>query len=379
MILKMIFLFRKIVLLSVLATIYSCTVEQDVVSKIFTTRFNSLSQIYIDSLEVFRHDRDNNLNVQINYQANTYNTVYDTIKWEFPGGTPSKIVDVRETSVTYNKYGTYNAKMILLKYDTLNYGSISIQADTISLSKKLAIKYKEKNWSAYQTNASWQNTGSYLTYIDMNEVYDNSDPINLISNFSGFENKNIRIHFKFKVALNNPISDSYTIHRKNIQFKVDGFKKYSLTGVENDKYYSAYVNIPDKDNFEIKFEVYPPLLSSDWRISNNGNAIPMYRFNDYNQDKFLIGYSDLSSSSSVTIELNDLVFGSSDMTFLSLSDATKILLPQGKSKILVKMQDELPKSFELFKEGSRQTGTSLSNDKYFYKLFIKDLIIEVLN
>ena len=378
MILKMKVFFRKIVLLSVLATIYSCTVEQDVVSKIFTTRFNSLSQIYIDSLEVFRHDRDNNLNVQINYQANTYNAVYDTIKWEFPGGTPSKIVDVRETSVTYNKYGTYNAKMILLKYDTLNYGSISIQADTISLSKKLAIKYKEKNWSAYQTNASWQNTGSYLTYIDMNEVYDNSDPINLISNFSGFENKNIRIHFKFKVSLNNPISDSYTIHRKNIQFKVDGFKKYSLTGVENDKYYSTYINIPDKDNFEIKFEVYPPLLSSDWRISNNGNAIPMYRFNDYNQDKFLIGYSDLSSSSSVTIELNDLVFGSSDMTYLSLSDTTKILLPQGESKILLIMQDELPRSFEIIKEGSRQTGTSLSNDEYFYKLFIKDLIIEVL-
>ena len=82
MILKMKVFFRKIVLLSVLATIYSCTVEQDVVSKIFTTRFNSLSQIYIDSLEVFRHDRDNNLNVQINYQANTYNTVYDTIKRE---------------------------------------------------------------------------------------------------------------------------------------------------------------------------------------------------------------------------------------------------------------------------------------------------------
>ena len=369
---------RKTTLTLLFVIIYSCTVEQDVVSKIFTTRFNSLSQIYIDSLEVFRHDRDNNLNVQINYQANTYNTVYDTIKWEFPGGTPSKIVDVRETSVTYNKYGTYNAKMILLKYDTLNYGSISIQADTISLSKKLAIKYKEKSWSTYQTNASWQNTGSYLTYIDMNEVYDNYDPINLISNFSGFENKNIRINFKFKVALNSPISDSYTIHRKNIQFKVDGFKKYSLTGVENDKYYSTYINIPDKDNFEIKFEVYPPLLSSDWRISNNGNAIPMYRFNDYNQDKFLIGYSDLSSSSSVTIELNDLVFGSSDMTYLSLSDTTKILLPQGESKILLIMQDELPRSFEIIKEGSRQTGTSLSNDEYFYKLFIKDLIIEVL-
>ena len=223
-----------------------------------------------------------------------------------------------------------------------------------------------------------KNTGSYLTYIDMNEVYDNSDPINLISNFSGFENKNIRIHFKFKVSLNNPISDSYTIHRKNIQFKVDGFKKYSLTGVENDKYYSAYVNIPDKDNFEIKFEVYHATTVLDWRISNNGNEFRMYRFNDYNQDKFLIGYSDLSSSSSVTIELNDLVFGSSDMTYLSLSDTTKILLPQVKVKFCYTCLDELPRSFEIIKEGSRQTGTSLSNDAYFYKLFIKDLIIEVL-
>ena len=125
--------------------------------------------------------------------------------------------------------------------------------------------------------------------------------------------------------------------------------------------------------------MYPPILSSNWRISNNGNAIPMYRLNDNNQNNFLLGYSDLSSSSSATIELNDLSFGSSDMTFLSLSDTTKILLPQGESKILVKMQDELPRSFEIFREGSRLTGTSLSNNEYFYKLFIKDLIIEVLD
>jgi len=370
--------FRKIILLSVLATIYSCTVEQDDVNKIFTTRFNSLSQINIDSLEVFRHDRDNNLNVQINYQADTYNTIYDTIKWEFPGGTPSKIADVSETSVIYNKYGTYTAKLVLLKYDTLNYGNISVQVDTISLDNKLAIKYKEKNWSTYQTNANWQNIGSYLTYLDVNEVYDSNDPIALISNFSGFENKKVRINFKFKVALNNPISDSYTVNRKNIQFKVDGFTKYSLTGVENDKYYSANISIPDKNDFELKLEVYPPLLSSDWRISNNSNTIPMYSFSDHDQNNFLLGYSDLSSSSSATIELNNLSFGSSDMTYLSLSDTTKILLPQGESKILVKMQDELPRSFKIFREGSRQTGTSLSNDEYFYKLFIKDLIIEVL-
>jgi hypothetical protein len=371
--------FRKIRLLSVLVTIYSCSVEQDDVNKIFTTRFNSLSQINIDSLEVFRHDRDNNLDVQINYQANTYSTIYDTIKWEFPGGTPSKIVDVSEASVIYDKYGTYTAKMVLLRYDTLNYGNISVQVDTITLNNKLAIKYKEKNWSAYQTNANWQNVGSYLTYIDVNDVYDNNDPIALISNFSGFENKKVRIKFKFKVALNNPISDSYYINRKNIQFKVNGFTKYSLTGVENDKYYSAYVSIPDKEEFELKFEVFPPLVSSDWRISNNSNSIPMYRLSDHDQNNFLLGYSDLSSSSSATIELNDLSFGSRDMTYLSTSDTTKILLPQGESKILVKMQDELPRSFEIFKEGSRQTGTSMSNDEYFYKLFIKDLIIEVFD
>jgi len=370
---------RKTTFILLFATIYSCSVEQDVVNKIFTTRFNSLSQINIDSLEIFRHDKDNNLDVQINYQANTYRTVYDTIKWEFPGGTPNKIADVNEVSVRYNKYGTYTAKMVLLQYDTLNYGNISVQVDTITLNDKLAIKYKEKNWSTYQTNANWQNVGSYQTYIDVNEVYDSNDPIVLASNFSGFENKKVRINFKFKVTLNNPISDSYTVNRKNIQFKVDGFTKYLLTGVENDKYYSAYISITDKNEFELKFEVYPPLLTSDWRISNNGNAIPMYSLSDHNQNNFLLGYSDLSTSSSATIELNDLSFGSSDMTYLSLSDTTKILLPQGESKILVKMEDELPRSFEIFKEGSIQTGTSLSNDQYFYKLLIKDLIIEVLD
>ncbi|OUU21406.1 MAG: hypothetical protein CBC08_03275 [Flavobacteriaceae bacterium TMED48] len=370
---------RKTTLILLFAIIYSCSVEQDVVNKIFITKFNSLSQINIDSIEVYRYDRDNNLDVQINYQANTYNTLYDTIKWEFPGGTPSEITDLSEASIMYNKYGTYTAKMVLLKYDTLNYGNISVQVDTITLNDNLAIKYKEKNWSTYQANANWQNVGSYQTYIDVNEVYDNNNPIALVSDFSGFENKKVRINFKFKVALNTPISDSYTVNRKNIQFKVDGFTKYSLTGVENDKYYSAYISITDKNEFELKFEVYPPLLSSDWRISNNGNAIPMYSLSDHNQNNFLLGYSDLSTSSSATIELNDLSFGSSDMTYLSLSDTTKILLPQGKSKILVKMKDELPSSFEIFEEGSIQTGTSLSNDEYFYKLFIKDLIIEVLD
>ena len=42
------------------------------------------------------------------------------------------------------------------------------------------------------------------------------------------------------------------------------------------------------DEFELKFEVYPPILSSNWRISNNGNAIPMYRLNDNNQNNFFI-------------------------------------------------------------------------------------------
>ena len=52
------------------------------------------------------------------------------------------------------------------------------------------------------------------------------------------------------------------------------------------------------------------------------------------------------------------------MKYLSLSDTTKILLPQGESKILVKMQDELPRSFEIFKEGSPPPTCHVSKVMY---------------
>ena len=104
----------------------------------------------------------------------------------------------------------------------------------------------------------------------------------------------------------------------------------------------------------------------------------MYSFIGATQENFLIGYNNLSTTSSVTIEFNDLSFGSSDMKNLKLSDTTKVILPEGKSKIMINIADGLPTSFQVYDKNSRQTATSLNNNEYFYRLFIKNLIIEVL-
>ena len=68
--------------------------EEETVYRINASRFNSLSQITIDSTQIFRNNRDNTLNVEVRYQAKTYNAAYDSIKWEFPGGTPNNVIDV---------------------------------------------------------------------------------------------------------------------------------------------------------------------------------------------------------------------------------------------------------------------------------------------
>ena len=128
----------------------SCSVEEETVYRINISRFYSPSQVTIDSTQVFRNNRNNTLNVEVRYQAKTFNTVYDSIKWEFPGGTPNKVNDVTEASVIYNKYGSYDAKMILLKYDTLNYGNIRLLVDTIPMIEGLSITgFFLKKWLSY--------------------------------------------------------------------------------------------------------------------------------------------------------------------------------------------------------------------------------------
>jgi len=357
----------------------SCSVEEETVYRINASRFQSQSQIAIDSTQIFRNSRNNTLNVEVRYQAKTYNAAYDSIKWEFPGGTPNNVSDVTETSVIYNKYGTYNAKMILLKYDTLNYGNIRLLVDTIPITENLDIKYKETNWTTYDKNSTWETIGSNLTYTNINSIFDNNNPIAIKTNFTGFENNRVRLKFDFKIVLNNPlINSTYTNNQKKLELKIDDFTKFTVSRVENDKYYSGYIDISNKDAFELKFEVYPSLISSDWKIVNNNSNSPMYNFIGPNQENFLIGYNILTETSSITVELNDLSFGSSDMKNLKLSDTTKIILPEGESKIMINMDDGLPKSFQVYDKNSRETATSLNNNEYFYRLFIKNLIVEVL-
>ena len=373
------FKYLRLIIFLFIIICFSCSEEEEIVYRINTSRFYSLSRIAIDSTQIFRNNRNNTLNVEVRYQARIFNTAYDSIKWEFPGGTPNIVNEATETSVIYNKYGTYNAKMILLKYDTLSYGNIRLLVDTIPITEDISIKYKETNWPSYDSNSTWETIGSNLTYTNINSVFDNNNPLAIKTNFTGFENNRVRLKFDFKVVLNNPlINSTYTNSQKKLELKIDDFTKFTVSRLENDKYYSGYIDISNKDAFELKFEVYPSLISSEWKIVNNSSNTPLYSFIGPTQENFLIGYNNLSTSSSVTIKLNNLSFGSSDMKNLKLSDTTKIILPEGKSKIMINMNDGLPTSFEIYNKNSREASTSLDNNEYFYRLFIKNLIIEVL-
>ena len=373
------FKYLRLIIFLFLIICFSCSEEEEIVYRINTSRFYSLSRIAIDSTQIFRNNRNNTLNVEVRYQARIFNAAYDSIKWEFPGGTPNIVNEATETSVIYNKYGTYNAKMILLKYDTLSYGNIRLLVDTIPITKDISIKYKETNWPSYDSNSTWETIGSNLTYTNINSVFDNNNPLAIKTNFTGFENNRVRLKFDFKVVLDNPLVNStYTNSQKKLELKIDDFTKFTVSRLENDKYYSGYIDISNKDAFELKFEVYPSLISSEWKIVNNGSNTPLYSFIGPTQENFLIGYNNLSTTSSVTIKLNNLSFGSSDMKNLKLSDTTKIILPEGKSKIMINMNDGLPTSFEIYNKNSREASTSLDNNEYFYRLFIKNLIIEVL-
>ena len=45
---------------------------------------------------------------------------------------------------------------------------------------------------------------------------------------------------------------------------------------------------------------------------------------------------------------------------------------------MIKLDDGLPKSFQIFNEGSNLTGTSLESNEYYYKIFIKNLTVEII-
>ena len=98
----------------ILLLCFSCSVEEETVYRINTSRFNSLSQIAIDSTQIFRNNRNNTLNVEVRYQAKTYNAAYDSVKWELPGGTPSNVSDVKYvTNTNTNKqYKWFNESWI---------------------------------------------------------------------------------------------------------------------------------------------------------------------------------------------------------------------------------------------------------------------------
>ena len=383
---KNIFYIGKILLIIVL--ISSCEIDQQLDYKISKIYINSFSEIIIDSTNIYRNSKNNDqLNVKINYQAKTLNSVYDSIKWVFPGGTPEKSNDLQEVTVIYNKYGIYDAKMVLIKYDTLSFNRVEMIIDSVHLNDKLKIKYKERNWSSYDsysTSNIWTsipNTDIVIVIVigRINNIYSDETPISIKTEFNGFDGQELRISFDYKVTLENPlISSIYTNSQKKIELKIDDFNKFTINKVNNDKYYKGYIKLYNKSNFELKFNIFPPLTETLWELDDNNSVSNFYKYKITENESYLINYINQVNTSSATIKYNDLIYGTSDALNLRLGDTTKIKIPSGQSKIQVRMKEKLPFSFDIYKEDSISTSTSLNYNEYYFRVFIKNLIIEVL-
>ena len=379
---KNIFYIGKI--LSIIVLISSCEIDQQLDYKTSKIYIDSFSEIIIDSTNIYRNSKNNDqLNVKINYQAKTLNSVYDSIKWVFPGGTPEKSNDLQEVTVIYNKYGIFDAKMVLIKYDTLSFNRVEMIIDSVHLNDKLKIKYKERNWSSYDsysTSNIWTSIPNTDIVIGrINNIYSDETPISIKTEFNGFDGQELRISFDYKVTLENPlISSIYTNSQKKIELKIDDFNKFTINKVNNDKYYKGYIKLYNKSNFELKFNIFPPLTETLWELDDNNSVSNFYKYKITENESYLINYINQVNTSSATIKYNDLIYGTSDALNLRLGDTTKIKIPSGQSKIQVRMKEKLPFSFSIYKEDSVSTSTSLNYNEYYFRVFIKNLIIEVL-
>ena len=379
---KNIFYIGKI--LSIIVLISSCEIDKQLDYKISKIYIDSFSEIIIDSTNIYRNSKNNDqLNVKINYQAKTLNSVYDSIKWVFPGGTPEKSNDLQEVIVIYNKYGIYDAKMVLIKYDTLSVNRVEMIIDSVHLNNKLKIKYKERNWSSYDsysTSNIWTSIPNTDIVIGkINNIYSDETPISIKTEFTGFDGQELRISFDYKVTLENPlISSINTNSQKKIELKIDDFNKFTINKVISDKYYKGYIKLYNKSNFELKFNIFPPLTETPWELDNNNSVSNFYKYKITENESYLINYINQANTSSATIKYTDLIYGTSDALNLRLGDTTKIKIPSGQSKIQVRMKEKLPFSFDIYKEDSVSTSTSLNYNEYYFRVFIKNLIIEVL-
>jgi hypothetical protein len=273
--------------------------------------------------------------------------------------------------------------MVLIKYDTLSINRVEMIIDSVHLNDKLKIKYKERNWSSYDsysTSNIWTSIPNTDIVIGrINNIYSDETPISIKTEFTGFDGQELRISFDYKVTLENPlISSIYTNNQKKIEFKIDDFNKYTINKVNNDKYYNGYIKLNNKSNFELKFNIFPPLTETLWELDNNNSVSNFYKYKITENESYLINYINQVNTSSATIKYTDLIYGTSDALNLRLGDTTKIKIPSGQSKIQVRMKEKLPFSFDIYKEDSVSTSTSLNYNEYYFRVFIKNLIIEVL-
>ena len=168
------------------------------------------------------------------------------------------------------------------------------------------------------------------------------------------------------------------IVKKKIELRINNFNKFTINKINDDKYYRGFINLYNKSDFELKFNIFPPLTETLWELDNNNSVTTFYEYKITENESYLINYINQVSTSSATIKYNNLIYGTSDALNLKLGDTNKIKIPSGLSKIQVRMKEELPFSFDIYKEGSINTSTSLNYNEYYFRIFIKNLIIEVL-
>ena len=416
-------LYRRfpLLLFTALLGFFSCTeeplfVSEDrvVVSQVSEDYNVSISR---DSSSLKRESKDASaIQATIQYQAMTYEEI-DSVKWIFPGGTPSVVNDTLRPNVEYTGYGEYPAQLILTKYDTVNENNIIIRRDTIVTDPAVRIYFEENAWE----QSEWSATPDTLTthtwtsfpfsnLLVINEVNANTEsiPYRRSANFNGFNGQQIRISFDYKITRKGG-NRRFTGNNPKFDILVDGFKRLQVSKTPNDEYQIASILLNNASDFAIEIVKYPGLNASPWQlsptslpascqtatsavVSGTGSSSPstssisisatsLLLYQESTVSDQVFGFTAVASDTQYYF-LNysnngqSFMFGTTDQNALSLNEPCPIEIEKGNYSIRVYLDEGFPSSFKLFKLDSAANFTSTIVDPNYFDLFIKNFKID---
>jgi len=363
----------------------------------FTTVRNGefKARIVADSTLIFRSDRDNgSFTVPITYRAVLLDDEIDSLEWIFPKGDPTNVKESLSTTINYSKYGSYTSKLVLTKVDTLNLNTIVSFKDTIEITRPVQIVYKEMHWNTFTTSdaSSWAVLpNSQNVILTENAVSESTNPLLASAAFTGFEDQRLKFSVEYKLTYKNYLENTATQNTK-MEILIDDLKAFGISRVTHDTYFTQEFYVDNLTDFDFIIKKYPAISTSSWALSLTQSdtsilSVPLYDL--VNQNK-LIGYIDLTTTAASSslplayqtllqfnLEGNQFNFGSNTGQLIKLDGDPISISPGHRYKIVISLEDGLPKSYQLMKEKFTTVPVNLDDNEYYLDASFRRLYISV--